>query len=172
MHLRWLTPPRSYRTTTCRERELTLEVHYGSYIRPSVIPIMSKIRPLPNVTYILFWPHKDMEGLPEWGISSMRGPPPRLHVHERRYASFTHPFILTRWIWKGDYDGQMIFRDLCEPKASWHLSYRWGKNPENLTQVTCLDRGSNPCPLPDRRACYRLIHSGELILLSHSKKVF
>ena len=31
------------------------------------------------------------------------------HEHERRYTTSTHPFILTRWIWKDDYDGQMIF---------------------------------------------------------------
>ena len=30
----------------------------------------------------------------------------------KRYTSFTHPFILTRWIWKDDYDGQIIFGDL------------------------------------------------------------
>ena len=31
-----------------------------------------------------------------------------------------------------------------------------------LTQETCPDRGSNPGPLRDRRACYRLLHSGGL----------
>ena len=39
------------------------------------------------------------------------------------------------------------------PKVSWHLSYRWGKTPKNLTQETCPNRGSNPGPLHDRRAC-------------------
>ena len=35
------------------------------------------------------------------------------------------------------------------------------KNPEkNLTQETCPDRGSNPGPLRDKRACYHLLHSG------------
>ena len=43
------------------------------------------------------------------------------------------------------------------PKASWHLSYRWGNTPKkNLTQESCPDRGLNPDPLRDRRACYRL----------------
>ena len=64
------------------------------------------------ITYILFWPHKDMEGLPGWGISSMPWPTPKQHEHERRYTPFTHPFILTRRIWKDDYDCQMIFGDL------------------------------------------------------------
>ena len=51
-----------------------------------------------------------MEGLPGC-LSSIRGPPPRQHEHERWYSSFTHPLIVTRWIWKDDYDGQMIFGD-------------------------------------------------------------
>ena len=35
------------------------------------------------------------------------------------------------------------------------------ENPEkNLAQETCPDRGSNPGPLPDKRACYNLLHSG------------
>ena len=35
------------------------------------------------------------------------------------------------------------------------------KTPEKkITQETCPDRGSNPGPLRDRRACYRLTHSG------------
>ena len=46
------------------------------------------------------------------------------------------------------------------PKVSWHLSYRWGKIPKNLTQETCPDRGSNPGPLRDKRAYYHLFHSG------------
>ena len=45
------------------------------------------------------------------------------------------------------------------PKASWHLSYRWGKTPKKLTQETCSDWGLNPGPLRDSRACYRLAHS-------------
>ena len=49
------------------------------------------------------------------------------------------------------------------PKASRHLSYRWGKFPrKNLTQETCPERGSNPGPLRDKRACYHLLHSGGL----------
>ena len=60
------------------------------------------------ITYILSWPHKDMEGLPGWGISSMPRPPPRQHKHERLYTSV----IPTRRIWNDDYGGQMIFGDL------------------------------------------------------------
>ena len=34
------------------------------------------------------------------------------------------------------------------------------KPRKNLTQETCPERGSNPGPLRDRRACYNLSHSG------------
>ena len=72
-------------------------------------------------TYILFWPHKDMEGLPGWVLGAMPGPPPRQHKHERQYTPSTHSVIPTRRIWNGDDDGQMIignsrglkFPDIC-----------------------------------------------------------
>ena len=83
-----LTPPRPYRATTCRERELTLH-HIHTFL-----------------------PCKDMEGLLGWGISSMLGPLPRQHKHESRYTSSTHPFIIIRRLRKDDYAGKMIFGDL------------------------------------------------------------
>ena len=70
------------------------------------------------IIYIVFWPHKDMEGLPVWGISSMPGPSPRQHRHERWYTPSTHSFVVTRRIWKDYYDGQMIFGDLRGLKLS------------------------------------------------------
>ena len=39
------------------------------------------------------------------------------------------------------------------------------KPRKNPTQETCPDRGSNPGPLRDRRACYHLSHSGGLNIL-------
>ena len=43
------------------------------------------------------------------------------------------------WLW-----GPNDIRGPCGPKASWHLSYRWGEIPKkNLTQKTCPDQGSN-----------------------------
>ena len=44
------------------------------------------------------------------------------------------------------------------------------KPRNNLTHVTCPDRGKNPGPLRDKRACYRLFHSGgeEVLQLSKS----
>ena len=47
-------------------------------------------------SHTYFWPHKNKEGLPGWGISSMPRPSPSQHEHERRYRPFTHPLILTR----------------------------------------------------------------------------
>ena len=56
-----------------------------------------------------------------------------------------------------DNDGQMIFGDLKLPD----ICLTGEENPEKyLTQETCSDRGSNPGPLRDRRACYHLSHSG------------
>ena len=79
------------------------------------------------IAYILFWPHKHMKDLLGWWISSMPGPPPRQHKHERRYTPSTHTFIPTTRIWNDDYCGEMIFGGPCEPKVSF-LQVR--KNPE------------------------------------------
>ena len=101
-----------------------------------------------------------MEGLLGWGISSMPGPPPRQHNYERRYTPTTHPFILTRRLWKDDYDGQMIFGDLVSLKFPDICLTDEEKPRKILTQEICPDRELNPGPLRDRRACYRLLHSG------------
>ena len=59
-----------------------------------------------------------------------------------------------------DYDGQMIFRDLVGLKLP-DIRLRGEEKPrKNLTQETCPDRGWNPGPLRDKRACYHLLHSG------------
>ena len=100
------------------------------------------------ITYLLFWPHKDMECLPGWVISPTPGPPPRQHKHERQYTPSTHPFIPTRRIWNDDYGGQMIFADLGGPKVSRHLSYRWGKTPKKTSPrkpVSTGDRARARC---------------------------
>ena len=55
-------------------------------------------------------------------------------------TTVTHPFFLTRQIWKDDYDGQMIFVGPCGPKAFWHLSYRWGKTPKKTSLPGNLSR--------------------------------
>ena len=137
----WPTPAGTYRATTCRGREL----NYGSYT--------------------LFWPHKDMEGLPWWVISPMPGPPPRQHKHERQDTPSTHSVIRTRRIWNDDDDGQMIFGNLGGLKFPDICLTGEEKPRKNLTQETCPDRGSNPGPLRDKRACYLLLHSGGPLII-------
>ena len=104
--------------------------------------------------------YKDMEGLPTWGISSMPEPLPRQYEHERRYTPLKHTFILTRWIWKDDYNGQMIFVDVVGLKRPDICLIGEEKPRKNLTQETFPDRGSNLVPLRDRRARYCLLRSG------------
>ena len=48
-----------------------------------------------------------------------------------------HPYWM---MMMDDYDGQMTFGEPWGPKASWHLSYRWGKtlekpHPGNLSRL-------------------------------------
>ena len=59
-----------------------------------------------------------------------------------------------------DYDGQMMFGDLVGLKVPDIRLTGEEKPRKNLTQETCPDRGSNPGPLRDKRACCRLFHSG------------
>ena len=60
-----------------------------------------------------------------------------------------------------DNDSQMRFGDLEGLKI---CLIGEEKPRKNLTQESCPDRGSNPGSLRDRRACYRLFHSGGLHL--------
>ena len=59
-----------------------------------------------------------------------------------------------------DNDAQMIFGDLGSLKYPDICLTGQEKPRKNLTQETCPDRGSNPGPLRDRRASWRLSHSG------------
>ena len=61
-----------------------------------------------------------------------------------------------------DNDSQMIFGDFGGLKLPEICLTDEEKHRENLTQETCPDRGSNPGPLRDRRACYRVAHSSGL----------
>ena len=64
-----------------------------------------------------------------------------------------------------DNDAQMIFGDLGGLKFPDICLTGEEKPRKNLTQETCPDRGSNPGPLSEKRACYHLLHSGGLICL-------
>ena len=53
----------------------------------------------------------------------------------------------------------MIFGDFMGLKVP-DIRLTGEENPEKITQESCPDRGSNPGPLCDSHACYRLLHSG------------
>ena len=59
-----------------------------------------------------------------------------------------------------DNDGQMIYEGLGGLKLPDICLTGEEKPRKNLTQETYPDRGSNPGPLRDKRACYHLLHSG------------
>ena len=58
-----------------------------------------------------------------------------------------------------DYDGQMIFGDLWGLKLPDNC-LTGEEKPEKTSPRKRPDRGSDPGPLRDRRACYRLPHNG------------
>ena len=70
-----------------------------------------------------------------------------------------HSFIQQR---NYDYGGQMILGELLGLKFPDIYLTGEEKPRKNLLQETCPDRGSNPGPLFDRRACYRPFHNGGL----------
>ena len=58
----------------------------------------------------------------------------------------THPFILNKanmkgWLWRPN-----DIRGPCGPKASWHLSYRWGKTPRKPHPEILSRSGFEPGP--------------------------
>ena len=55
----------------------------------------------------------------------------------------------------------MIFGNLVGLKLP-DIRFTGEENEKNITQETCPDRGSNPGPLLNKHACYRLFHSGGL----------
>ena len=132
----WPTPPGPYRATTCRGREL----NYGSH------------------TYFFDHTWTWRASGDEWSAQC------RCHLRDSTNMKDNTHQAHTLSFQQGEY-GKMIatakwYSGTLGPKVSWHLSYRWGKPWENLTQKTCPDRGSNPGPLRDKSACYHLLHSG------------
>ena len=57
-----------------------------------------------------------------------------------------------------DNDGQMMFGDLGGLKLPDNCLTGEENLEKNIPQETFPDRGSNPGPLRDRRACYHLPH--------------
>ena len=71
-----------------------------------------------------------------------------------------------------DNDGQMIFWDLGGLELSDICLTGEEKLRKTLTQETCPYRGSNPGPLRDSRACYRLAHSGGRPIIRQDELLF
>ena len=132
----WLTPPGPYSATTCRGREL----NFGSH------------------TYF-FDQSRICKAFPDEWSAQCRGYL-RDSTNMKDNTPGTHSFIPTRRTWNDDYDDQMIFGDLVGLKFT-EVCLTGEENPrKNLIQETCPDWGLNPGPLRDRRAFYRLFHSG------------
>ena len=75
----------------------------------------------PFITYILFWPHKNIEGLLGRKINLRQGL--RDNITFRQFTAFTYTIIQTRWndaswLWRPD-----GIRQLLGPKVSWHFCY-------------------------------------------------
>ena len=118
----WFTPPRPYRTTTCLERGLNSGPH----------------------TFFFFDHTRTWSASPDEESAQCRGPPPRQNEHERRYTSFTHPFILTRRIWKDDYDA--VFGDIMSLKLP-KICLTGEENPRDKPHPRNLSRpGIEPGP--------------------------
>ena len=100
----WLTPPGPNSVTACRDQELTLD-HIHTFL-----------------------PHKDMEGLPGWGITLNAGATSETTqtwktIHTIHAPIHSKKATMKGWLWRSN-----DIRGPCVPKASWCLSYRWGKN--------------------------------------------
>ena len=128
-------PPRPYRATTCRGRELNFGSH-TYFLTTQGYGVPPQMRDQLNTG-------ATSETAQTWKT-----------IHTRHTFIYSNEANMKWWLWQpNDIQGP------CGPKVSWHLSYRWGKIPKYLTHITCPDRGSNPGPLHDRHACYHLFHS-------------
>ena len=72
--------------------------------------------------------------------------------HTIHAAIHSNKANMKEWLWR-----PKDIRGTCRPKASWHLSYSWGQTPKKLHPGNLSRLGSNPDPLRDRRAFYRLL---------------
>ena len=158
-HLRLILCPEYGKWLSNMTLKSLISSHYLSLTSVLTVPLgdsrrlgFAKPRPVGRGNWTLdhihtFWPHKDMEGLSGgWGISSMPG-----HLRDNTNMKDEHTIHtsihsnkanMKGWLWRPN-----DIRGTYGPKASWHLSYRWGNPRKNIIQKTCPDRGSNPGPL-------------------------
>ena len=86
----------------------------------------------------------------------------------RQHLRSLAPVIIDEWWWQW---WPNDIRGPWGPKASRHLSYRWGKTPKKPHPRNLSRPESKPGALLDRRACYRLPHSGGLYNLKIIKNL-
>ena len=137
----WPTSPGPYRATTCRGEGL----NYGSQ------------------TY--FFDHKrTWRASPdEWSAIYRGHLRDRTNMKDNTHQAHTqssqqgeYGMMMTTAKWYSWTLGGLKFPDICLTGKE--------KPRKNLTQETCPDRGSDPGPLRDKRACYHLLHSGVLFV--------
>ena len=109
----WLTTPGPYKVTTCREREFNLD-HILTFL----------------TTQGHGGPLRMRDQLNAGATSETTRTWKTIYTIHTLYD--IHTFILTSWIWKDDYDGQMIFGEPVDLKFP-DMSYMWRKtSPRKL----------------------------------------
>ena len=111
----WLSPSGPYRATTCRERELTLD-HIRTFLNTQGRGGLPRMRDQLNAG-------ATSETARTWKTIHI--------IHALSHSNNVH---MKGWLWRTN-----DIRGPCGPKASWHLSYRWGKtskksHPGNLSR--------------------------------------
>ena len=106
----WLMPPRPYRDTTCRERELTQD-HIHTFF----------------TTQGHGGPTRMSDQLNTEAISKTTQTWKSIHtIHTPIHSNKANN--MKGWLWQPN-----DIRGPCGSKASWHLSYRWGKTPKKTS---------------------------------------
>ena len=151
----------------CYSRKLFISSHYLSLTSPYwYLYVTHAARALQSrdlsgegiklwITYILFSDHtRTWRASPDEWSAQCRG---HLRDSTNMKVIHTNKANIEWWLRRPN-----DIRGSWGPKVSWLLSYSEEKPRKNLNQETCPDRGSNPGPLRDKRACYHLLHSGGL----------
>ena len=120
----WLTPPGPYRATTCRERELTLD-HIHTFL----------------TTQGHGGPPCRMRDQLNAGATSETTQTWKT-IHTFHVTIHSNKANMKGWLWRPNY-----IRGPCGPKASWHLSCRWGKNPKKPHPGNLSRPGIEPGPV-------------------------
>ena len=114
----WLKPPGPYRATTCQERELNSGSYFFDHTRTW--------RASPDEGSVQCRAHlRDNSNIKEIYIS-----------HAPNHSNKAN---MKGWLWRPN-----DIRGPYGPKASWHLSYRWGKIPKK-------NSSGKPAPIGDRK---------------------